>query len=67
MRAQEDLSQKHKISVPLSAQYPALGAKYSFSYEKPANINVVGSYARKTDIRTEGRVVIDLAVTMPSV
>ena len=37
------------------------------AYSKPANINVVGSYARKTAIQTRGPLGIDLAITMPSV
>lgn len=37
------------------------------AYAKPESINVVGSYARKTAVRLRGLLVIDLAVSMPSV
>lgn len=37
------------------------------AYAKPEKIHVVGSYARKTAARVRGQVVIDLAITMPSV
>lgn len=45
----------------------ALGSKVSLAYAKPTNISVVGSYARRTSVLREGKVTIDLAVTMPSV
>lgn len=37
------------------------------AYSKPASMNVVGSYARKTAIQVGDQLGIDLAVTMPSV
>ena len=55
----------HQVRTPFPHPLPR-DANYNFSYMKPANINVVGSYARKTIIQTEGQLLIDLAVTMPS-
>ena len=57
----------HQIRIPFPEPRPDSSAKYTLAYTKPININVVGSYARKTTIQLEERLVIDLAVTMPSV
>lgn len=57
----------HKVEVPFPEPKPGTEAKYLLAYSKPANINIVGSYARKTNVKVHERVVIDLAVTMPSV
>ena len=57
----------HNISIPFPEPRPGDGVRYTLGYEKPANINVVGSYVRKTDSRTDDPMVIDMAITMPSV
>lgn len=67
MKAEQGLRVSHKVQVPFPEPRPGTGAKYLLAYSKPANINIVGSYARKTNLNAHERVVIDLAVTMPSV
>ena len=57
----------HNVRIPFPQPRPPKDAKYTLAYSKPANINVVGSYARKTAIQLGERLEIDLAVTMPSV
>ena len=57
---------RHKIRVPFPGSGPDKDAKYSLAYSKPTNINVVGSYGRRTSIHTGNLLTIDLAVTMPS-
>lgn len=37
------------------------------AYAKPTNINVVGSFARRTALLLDSKVTIDMAVTMPLV
>ncbi|KAL8832408.1 MAG: hypothetical protein Q9191_000280 [Dirinaria sp. TL-2023a] len=62
-------SRLHNISgtrIPFPGPRPGKETKYLLAYAKPANINVVGSYARKTAIRVDDRLTIDMAVTMPS-
>ena len=41
--------------------------KYSVAFTKPEDINVVGSFVLKTSVKHDGPMVIDMAVTMPSV
>lgn len=57
----------HHIQIPFSEPRPGNDAKYTLAYSRPVNVNVVGSFARKTAIQVGERLAIDLAVTMPSV
>ncbi|KAJ5463567.1 Nrap protein [Penicillium sp. IBT 31633x] len=54
------------LTVPWPEPRPSKDVKYSMAYAKPANINVVGSFALKTGARNLESRPIDLAVTMPS-
>lgn len=54
------------LVVPWPEPRPSKEAKYSMAYAKPANINVVGSFALKTGARALESRPIDLAVTMPN-
>lgn len=51
--------------MPFPKPHPTAASKYKPQFQAPAHINVTGSYALKTAIRTFGRVTIDLVVTMP--
>lgn len=62
--AERDLI-KDKVAVPFPSPRPPKDAKYNFAYTKPANINVVGSYALKTGSRSKELLEIDMVVTMP--
>ncbi|SLM40170.1 Nrap protein [Lasallia pustulata] len=64
--AERNLRKFHKIFVPFPEPRPQSEVKYTLAYKKPANINVVGSYALKTAVKTEGVLLIDMAITMPS-
>ena len=55
------------MRIPFPNPRPKTDANFTLAYSKPVNINVVGSYARKTAIQTENQLGIDLAVTMPLV
>ncbi|KAI4111348.1 MAG: hypothetical protein LQ339_000547 [Xanthoria mediterranea] len=63
--AQKVFEKSSNICIPFP-RLVALGSKVSLAYAKPTNISVVGSYARRTSVLREGKVTIDLAVTMPS-
>lgn len=67
LNAEREQLDSHKVRIPFPQPRPAMDAKYTLTYSKPANINVVGSYARRTAIQVGGQLGIDLAVTMPSV
>ena len=54
-----------KVRIPFPGPWPG-DAKYKFTYCKPSNINLVGSYARKSIVQVESQLEVDLAVTMPS-
>jgi len=57
---------KRKIAIPFSVSRPPVAAQYKFGFAKPASVNVTGSYALKTCTRTNGRLTMDLVVTMPT-
>ncbi len=67
MQAEHEQYNLHPIRIPFPHPRPTKEAKYTLAYSKPANINVVGSYARNTTIQIGDQLGIDLAVTMPSV
>jgi U3 small nucleolar RNA-associated protein 22 len=64
--AEKDLRGISGIVVPWPEPRPAKDAKYTVSYAKPTNINVVGSFALRTGAKTSDSRSVDLAVTMPS-
>ncbi|KAI9928068.1 hypothetical protein MW887_002920 [Aspergillus wentii] len=66
LEAEKELRSAHGISVPFPEPRPGKDTKYPMSYSKPTNINVVGSFALRTGIKTAGPHIVDLAVTMPS-
>ncbi|KAJ5652514.1 hypothetical protein N7507_009940 [Penicillium longicatenatum] len=64
--AEKELRTVSEIVIPWPEPRPAKDAKYTMSYAKPANINVVGSVILKTGAKTTESRPVDLAVTMPS-
>ncbi|KAL8856921.1 MAG: hypothetical protein Q9178_006510 [Gyalolechia marmorata] len=63
--AQKFLEESQSVCVPFPELFP-VGSKLLLAYSKPTNINVVGSYARKTSVLLCSTITIDMAVTMPS-
>jgi U3 small nucleolar RNA-associated protein 22 len=59
------LQKSHKIAIPFPDPKPDKGAAYKLAYAKPSNINVVGSYALKTMVRSDKALVVDMVVKMP--
>jgi U3 small nucleolar RNA-associated protein 22 len=55
----------HKIAVPYPDPKPDKDALYKLAYAKPSRINVVGSYALNTMIRSESVSSVDMIVVMP--
>ncbi|KAE8395404.1 Nrap protein [Aspergillus alliaceus] len=64
--AEKDFRSVHGIVVPYPEPRPGKDTKYSVSYSKPTNVNVVGSFALRTGVRASGPCTVDLAVTMPN-
>ncbi|KAL8874125.1 MAG: hypothetical protein Q9174_000495 [Haloplaca sp. 1 TL-2023] len=54
------------VEIPFSTFTPDEGSKLSLGYSKPTRIDVIRSYARSTAVLLDGRLTVDLAVTMPS-
>lgn len=64
--AEKDLRAASEVTIPWPEPRPAKDAKYTVSYAKPANINVVGSAVLNTGAKASETRPVDLAVTMPS-
>jgi len=62
--AERDLIKK-RVAIPFPDPKPPHDAQYKLEYQKPVNINVVGSHALKLATRTNTTCVIDMVVTMP--
>ncbi|KAJ5624701.1 hypothetical protein N7510_001010 [Penicillium lagena] len=63
---EKELRSPNGVVVPWPEPRPGKDTKYTMSYAKPTNINVVGSLALRTGARTAESRAVDLAVTMPS-
>lgn len=64
--AEQQLRVNSGVTVPFPDPRPPKDAKYKLEYKKPANINVVGSYALKTASRANRTMDIDMVVMMPA-
>ncbi|KAB8293181.1 hypothetical protein EYC80_007525 [Monilinia laxa] len=58
-------SKTHKIAIPFPDPKPDNNAAYKLIYSKPCGINVVGSYALRTMVKSEGPLCVDMIVNMP--
>jgi U3 small nucleolar RNA-associated protein 22 len=64
--AEKELRGVSGVAVPWPEPRPANDAKYTVSYAKPTNINVIGSFVLRTGAKTSDTRSVDLAVTMPN-
>jgi len=51
--------------VPYPEPKPDKDVAYKLAYAKPAKINIVGSYATRTMVKSEGILTVDMVVVMP--
>jgi U3 small nucleolar RNA-associated protein 22 len=66
LHAERDLIKKHKVAIPFPEPRPRHDAKYKLAFEKPQNINVVGSFPLKVTLRERHTpLAVDMLVTMP--
>nr|POF15316.1 u3 small nucleolar rna-associated protein 22 [Quercus suber] len=54
------------VVVPFPNPRPRKDAKYKLEYARPSKINVVGSHALKTGVRSMENLEIDMTLTMPA-
>lgn len=59
------LQKSHKIMIPFPNPKPDKNAAYKLAYARPSNINIVGSYALKTMVKTDSVLSVDMVVVMP--
>ncbi|KAH0543993.1 hypothetical protein FGG08_001760 [Glutinoglossum americanum] len=64
--AEKELYKRYKIAIPFMGPRLAKDVKYKLAYSRPANINVVGSYALKTAVKARSVISVDMAITLPS-
>ncbi|CZS95143.1 related to pre-rRNA processing protein Utp22 [Rhynchosporium agropyri] len=64
-QASKILLKSHKIKIPYPDPKPDNSAAYKLSYQKPTNVNVVGSYASKTMVKSDSVLSVDMVVVMP--
>ncbi|KAL2816343.1 Nrap protein [Aspergillus granulosus] len=65
LEADKEMRTVHGITVPYPEPRPNKDTKYSVAYVRPSNVNVVGSFALRTGLKSPGPYVVDMAVTMP--
>lgn len=56
---------RNKIAIPFPESRPPKDARYKLAYEKPAFVNVVGSFPLKTGSRSRNVLEVDMVVQMP--
>ncbi|KAL8837369.1 MAG: hypothetical protein Q9170_002540 [Blastenia crenularia] len=54
------------VRIPFPRSTAESGSNFMLAYSKPAKVDVIGSFARKTALLLNGKVTIDLGLTMPS-
>lgn len=55
----------NRITIPYPDPKPAKDSPYKLSFEKPAQINVVGSWVLQTNIKSQPELTVDMIVIMP--
>ncbi|KAG8529257.1 uncharacterized protein KY384_005892 [Bacidia gigantensis] len=59
-------STTHKVNIPFPEVHFNKDIRYKLSYAQPASIEVTGCYARRTSINLHEKILVDLAIGMPS-
>ncbi|KAI3339325.1 Nrap protein [Ustulina deusta] len=55
-----------RTAIPYPDPKPAKNCPYKVAFEKPTHINVVGSYASQTMVRSQSNFAVDMIVVMPT-
>ncbi|KAI0844884.1 Nrap protein [Daldinia vernicosa] len=56
----------NRITIPYPDPQPAKDAPYKLSFDKPAEVNVAGSWILKTNTKSQPDMAVDMIVVMPS-
>ncbi|KAI1370993.1 Nrap protein [Hypoxylon crocopeplum] len=56
----------HRIAIPYPDPKPAKGSPYKVTFQKPARVNIVGSWVLKTNIKSQTDMAVDMIVEMPT-
>ncbi|KAI1463557.1 Nrap protein [Daldinia caldariorum] len=56
----------NRITIPYPDPQPAKDAPYKLSFERPAEVNVAGSWILKTNTKSQPDLAVDMIVVMPS-
>ncbi|KAI1411535.1 Nrap protein [Hypoxylon sp. FL1857] len=56
----------NRITIPYPDPKPAKDSPYKLSFEPPAQINVVGSWILKTNVKSQQDLAVDMIVDMPA-
>lgn len=65
VEAERELVKKSRVATPFPDPRPAHDAQYKLEFKAPTAINVVGSYAAGTALRSDKCLTIDMIVQMP--
>ncbi|KAH7018291.1 nrap protein [Microdochium trichocladiopsis] len=60
------LDKSGKTAVPFPDPKPAKDSPYKVAFEKPSQVNVVGSYTLKTMVKSQQNPAVDMIVVMPA-
>ncbi|KAI1763688.1 Nrap protein [Hypoxylon sp. FL1150] len=55
----------NRITIPYPDPKPAKESPYKLAFEKPAHVNVVGSWVLQTNVKSQPDLTIDMIVIMP--
>ncbi|KAI1082610.1 Nrap protein [Whalleya microplaca] len=61
-----DFEKANRIIIPYPDPKPAQNSPYKLSFERPAQVNVVGSYTLKTMVKSQTDLAVDMIVVMPT-
>ncbi|KAF2155352.1 Nrap protein, partial [Myriangium duriaei CBS 260.36] len=65
VNAERELIKKSRVATPFPDPRPSHDAQYKLEFQPPAGVNVVGSYAASTALRTDKVLTVDMMVQMP--
>ncbi|KAL3458490.1 Nrap protein [Aspergillus heterothallicus] len=65
LEADKEMRTAHGITVPYPEPRPSKDTRYSVAYARPSNVNVIGSFALRTGLKSPGPYVVDMSVTIP--
>ncbi|KAL7620049.1 U3 snoRNP protein [Parahypoxylon ruwenzoriense] len=54
-----------RVTIPYPDPKPGKDSPYKLSFEKPAQVNVVGSWILKTNVKSQTDLAVDMIVVMP--